>query len=72
MPTQACDRLTARERSVLLCVASGMSNKAIARELQISVETTKSHLRSILSKFEARNRTHAVAIALRLGMLTVF
>lgn len=65
-------RLTSRERDVLMCVAAGMSNKVIARELKISVETTKSHMRSILSKFDAANRTHAVAIALRLGLLTIF
>jgi len=72
MPAHVTDHLTAREYSVLMCVASGMSNKAIARELQISVETTKCHVRSILSKFDAQNRTHAVAIALRLGLLTIF
>jgi DNA-binding CsgD family transcriptional regulator len=65
-------RLTSRERDVLMCVAAGMSNKVIARELKISVETTKSHMRSILMKFDAANRTHAVAIALRLGLLTIF
>ena len=64
----ADDALTAREIDVLRRVAAGQSNKDIARELEISESTVKSHIRSILPKLDASDRTHAVTIALKRGI----
>jgi DNA-binding NarL/FixJ family response regulator len=50
-------------------VASGSSNKLIAEQLGISEHTVKGHLKSILSKLGATDRTHAVIIALKRGFL---
>jgi DNA-binding NarL/FixJ family response regulator len=52
-------------------VAGGRSNKVIASRMGISEETVKTHMKSILSKLDANDRTHAVTIALRRGILDV-
>lgn len=61
--------LSEREVGVLGLVATGNSNKRIATLLDISDETVKAHMRSILSKLSANDRTHAVTIALRRGII---
>jgi len=63
------DDLTARELEVLQSVASGNSNKAVADSLNISEDTVKGHVRNILAKLRANDRTHAVMIALERGYL---
>lgn len=63
------DVLSARELDVLRGVARGRSNKIIADELAISEHTVKNHLKSILSKLNADDRTHAVMIALKRGYI---
>jgi DNA-binding NarL/FixJ family response regulator len=65
------DSLTTRELEVLRAIASGSSNKVIAARLHISEETVKTHIRSILHKLGANDRTHAVVIALRRGFLEI-
>ena len=65
----ADDELTAREIDVLRRVAAGKSNKLIAAELDISEGTVKTHMKSILPKLDASDRTHAVMIALKRGIL---
>jgi DNA-binding NarL/FixJ family response regulator len=65
----ADDALTLREIEILRCVAAGKSNKLIAVELAISEGTVKTHMKSILPKLDAADRTHAVTIALRRGIL---
>ena len=65
----ADDELTAREIEVLRRVAAGKSNKLIAAELDISEGTVKTHMKSILPKLDASDRTHAVMIALKRGIL---
>ena len=67
----ADDALTAREIEVLRQVAAGKSNKVIAAELDISENTVKAHMQSILPKLDASDRTHAVIIALKRGILHV-
>jgi DNA-binding NarL/FixJ family response regulator len=62
------DDLTGREVEVLKRVASGWSNKVIAAQLCISEDTVKTHMKSVLEKLGARDRTHAVTIALRRGI----
>jgi len=65
----ADDALSEREIEILRRVAAGKSNKLIAFELQIAENTVKAHMRSILPKLEASDRTHAVTIALKRGIL---
>jgi DNA-binding NarL/FixJ family response regulator len=64
----ADDDLTGREVEILKRVASGWSNKVIAAQLSISEDTVKTHMKSVLEKLGARDRTHAVTIALRRGI----
>jgi DNA-binding NarL/FixJ family response regulator len=63
------DPLTPREIDVLRLIARGNPNKIIAAELSLSEETVKSHIRNILSKLGANDRTHAVAIGLKRGII---
>jgi DNA-binding NarL/FixJ family response regulator len=65
------DALTKREVEVLRQVAAGNANKMIAFHLDVSEETIKAHMRSILSKLGANDRTHAVTIALKRGIIEV-
>ena len=65
----ADDALTPAEISVLRLIASGNANKQIAAELSISEETVKSRVKQILSKLGANDRTHAVTIGLKRGVI---
>jgi DNA-binding NarL/FixJ family response regulator len=65
------DALTAREVEVLRLVAAGNANKMIADNLSISEETVKAHVRSVLAKLDANDRTHAVTIAVKRGIIDV-
>jgi DNA-binding NarL/FixJ family response regulator len=65
----ADEALTEREVQVLRQIAAGCSNKIIADRLFISEDTVKGHVRSILSKLNANDRTHAVTIAMKRGIL---
>lgn len=68
---QADDALTEREIEVLREVAAGNANKVVALRLAVSEETVKAHMRSILSKLGANDRTHAVTIALKRGIIEI-
>jgi len=63
------EALTDREIEVLRKVAAGTSNKMIASQLSVAEATVKSHMKSILSKLGANDRTHAVTIAMKRGFL---
>jgi DNA-binding NarL/FixJ family response regulator len=65
------DALTEREIQVLREVAAGNANKIVADHLSISEETVKAHMRSILSKLGANDRTHAVTIAVKRGIIEI-
>jgi DNA-binding NarL/FixJ family response regulator len=65
------DALTDREIEVLQQVAAGNANKIVANNLYVSEETVKTHMRSILSKLGANDRTHAVTIALKRGIIDI-
>jgi DNA-binding NarL/FixJ family response regulator len=65
----ADDALSVREIEVLQRVAAGSSNKVIAAQLVVSEATIKGHMKSILSKLGANDRTHAVTIALKRGII---
>jgi DNA-binding NarL/FixJ family response regulator len=63
------DTLTTRELHVLEFIAKGKSNKIIADDLALSIHTVKGHVQSILSKLGANDRTHAVVMALKRGII---
>lgn len=65
----AGDALTEREVEVLRSVASGNSNKIIASRMSITEATVKGHMKNILSKLGANDRTHAVTIAIKRGFI---
>jgi len=63
------DALSTREIEVLNLIAAGNANKVIAAQLHVAEETVKGHVRNILAKLGANDRTHAVTIALKRGIL---
>ncbi|WP_093010507.1 response regulator [Sphingobium sp. YR768] len=65
------DPLTDREIAILSLAASGNSNKLAGSMLDITEETVKGHMKSIFSKLGARDRTHAVTIAIQRGLIEV-
>jgi DNA-binding NarL/FixJ family response regulator len=65
------ETLTAREREVLQLVSQGLSNKLIARELQVSEHTVKFHISSIFAKLGAASRTEAISRGARQGLITL-
>ncbi len=65
------DALTSREIEILQQVAAGNANKMIADNFSISEQTVKAHMRNILSKLGANDRTHAVTIALQRGIIEI-
>jgi DNA-binding NarL/FixJ family response regulator len=64
-PAAAAVPLTAREAELLGLLASGLSNKAIAKKMSLSENTVKYHLKNILQKLHVHNRTEAAAYAIR-------
>jgi len=70
-PDQPRPALSPREAEVLALLAEGAPNKVIARRLNISVHTAKFHVAAILIKLGAANRTDAIAIAMRQGLVLV-
>lgn len=63
------DDLTAREIEVLNLIAAGNANKEVAGRLRISEDTVKSHIKNILAKLDANDRTHAVTTAVKRGII---
>ena len=63
--------LTTREIEVLRLVASGHANKEISAHLSINEETTKTHIKNILAKLGAKDRTHAVSLGLKRGIISL-
>lgn len=61
---------TARELAVLQLLSEGLLNHEIGERLFVSEETVKTHVRHLLSKFQARSRAQAVAVGFRRGLLT--
>jgi DNA-binding NarL/FixJ family response regulator len=61
--------LSAREEEVLKLLATGETNRKIARRLYLSEETVKSHVASILRKLEVSDRTSAAVLAVRAGLV---
>ena len=67
---RTAERPSNREIAVLQLVADGFANREIGQRLSVSEETVKSHVRHLLAKLDARNRAHAVSIAIRRGFIT--
>jgi DNA-binding NarL/FixJ family response regulator len=61
--------LTPREAEVLLWVARGLGNKEIGQQIGTAAGTVKAHVENILGKLDAKDRTHAVAIAVQRGII---
>ena len=68
-PKGSRGKLTRRQREILQLLANGESTTVAARELDLSEETVKTHTKNALARLGARNRTHAVAIALRESLI---
>ncbi len=67
--TEKLSRLTQRERDVLRLLADGKSNEEMGKELFISAETVRTHIRKAMNKLDADTRTQAVATALRQSLI---
>jgi DNA-binding NarL/FixJ family response regulator len=65
----ASEKLTPRELEVLTLMARGKRNKEIGGELSIAEDTVKMHVKNVLAKLEVNDRTEAVTIAMRRGIL---
>jgi two-component system, NarL family, response regulator len=63
--------LTARELEVLKLIACGYANKTISAHLDINEETTKTHVKNVLAKLGARDRTHAVSLGVKRGIIAL-
>jgi DNA-binding NarL/FixJ family response regulator len=66
---EAAEVLSEREHEVLRLLASGFTNREIAEQLFLSTDTIKTHLNNIYRKLGVSDRAHAVAVALRQGLL---
>ncbi len=69
--TQRQPSLSNREREIMSLLAEGMTGEEVADRLFLSSETVKTHVRNAMNKLEARNRVHAIAIALRQGEIAL-
>ena len=63
--------LTAREREVLTLLARGYTGEEVARQLSVSGETVRAHVRNSVTKLHARTRLHAVVLALQRGEISL-
>lgn len=71
MNTESPDELSAREKEIVELVATGATNRQIATELTISVNTVKTHLRNVFTKLSVESRTEAALWAVRYGVVEV-
>jgi DNA-binding NarL/FixJ family response regulator len=63
--------LTPREREVMALLAEGLKGSQVAKRLGISPDTVRTHVENAMEKLEARTRVHAIAIALRQGLIEI-
>jgi len=64
--------LTRRELEIVSHIAKGSANKQIALQLDITEQTVKNHVASVMGKLNAKNRTHIVALAIRQGLIPLW
>jgi two-component system, NarL family, nitrate/nitrite response regulator NarL len=68
-PISELDRLTPREKEILVCLARGESNKSIARTLCVAESTVKIHVQNVLKKLNLSSRVQAAVFAVEHGMV---
>ena len=69
--TARVPQLSPREREIMHLMAEGRTAEAIGQELNVSVETVRTHVRNVIRKLQARNRVHAIAMALERGEIAL-
>ena len=69
--TARLPNLTPREREIMHHMAEGGTAQDVADTVGVSVETVRTHVRNVIRKLQARNRVHAIAIALQRGDITI-
>src|SRR3954463_6099331 len=69
--TARLPQLSPREREIMHLMAEGRTAEAIGQEINVSVETVRTHVRNVIRKLQARNRVHAIAIALERGEIAL-
>ena len=69
--TSQLPQLSPREREIMHLMAEGLTAEAVGTDLGISVETVRTHVRNVIRKLAARNRVHAIAIALERGEIAL-
>src|SRR3954454_23322300 len=69
--TAQVSALSPREREIMHHMAEGLTAEAIANQLNVSVETVRTHVRNVIRKLQARNRVHAIALALERGEIAL-
>jgi DNA-binding NarL/FixJ family response regulator len=69
--TAQVPQLSPREREIMHLMAEGRPAEAIGSELNVSVETVRTHVRNVIRKLQARNRVHAIALALERGEIAL-
>ncbi len=69
--TSKVAQLSPREREIMHLMAEGMTAERIGEEITVSVETVRTHVRNVIRKLQARNRVHAIAIALERGEIAL-
>jgi DNA-binding NarL/FixJ family response regulator len=69
--TAGVPQLSPREREIMHLMAEGMTAEAIGSRLTVSVETVRTHVRNVIRKLQARNRVHAIALALERGEIAL-
>ena len=69
--TAKVPQLSPREREIMHLMAEGGTAQDVGAQLGVSVETVRTHVRNVIRKLQARNRVHAIAIALQRGDITI-
>ncbi len=69
--SKTVSQLTPREREIMRLMAEGLTAEKIGQQTSISVETVRTHVRNVVRKLQARNRVHAIAIALERGEISL-
>jgi DNA-binding NarL/FixJ family response regulator len=69
--TAQLPQLSPREKEIMHLMAEGMTAEQIANQLSVSVETVRTHVRNVIRKLQARNRVHAIALALERGEIAL-
>jgi DNA-binding NarL/FixJ family response regulator len=69
--TSSVPQLSPREREIMHLMAEGLTAEKIGEQISVSVETVRTHVRNVIRKLQARNRVHAIALALERGEIAL-